>query len=309
MPNSRTVYSSDVSRQPLALQKHWLAGPYVQASTIPVNYAVIALQSIYGIGQTRAKAIPVRLPVCAGDSRSKSDHGRAQVETLRAEGREARRRRRDPAARSVHRTSKRLWTSTGWHRGQWSPSRPAAAPCRHRARNAAAHADTTRAAPLSAPRPATHRIGRQVYVAGLHRDGASRRTSSTAFQHVHASFSNTTGHHHRPRQGSTLAWPLAWWCRFHAALQRARCSLRQVVPSAARSRSAEFRLKNPEVSVSGPGPGRGVARACAERRASRSRTSWIVTPIPHIAGCRPRKRRVNRGISSAAGYIGPKCCG
>ena len=101
--------------------------------------------------------------------------------------------------------------------------------------------------------------------------------------HIHASFNNTIITI-TDRQGNALSWATAGGCGFRGS--------RKSTPFAAQAGVAaqEYGLKNLEVRVQGPGPGRESAVRSLNNAGFRITNIEDVTPIPHN-GCRPPKKR------------------
>ena len=102
--------------------------------------------------------------------------------------------------------------------------------------------------------------------------------------HIHASFNNTIVTI-TDRQGNALAWATAGGSGFRGS--------RKSTPFAAQVGAEivkEFGLKNLEVMVKGPGPGRESTIRALNAAGFRITNITDVTPIPHN-GCRPPKKR------------------
>jgi small subunit ribosomal protein S11 len=116
----------------------------------------------------------------------------------------------------------------------------------------------------------------------------ARRQLSDAVAHVHASFNNTIITI-TDRQGNVLAWATSGGCGFRGS-RKSTPFAAQVAAEKAGVAVQEFGVRNVEVRVKGPGPGRESAvralNACGLKITSIS----DVTPIPHN-GCRPPKKR------------------
>ena len=93
--------------------------------------------------------------------------------------------------------------------------------------------------------------------------------------HIHASFNNTIVTI-TDRQGNALAWATAGGSGFRGSRKS------EIVK--------EFGLKNLEVMVKGPGPGRESTIRALNAAGFRITNITDVTPIPHN-GCRPPKKR------------------
>ena len=106
--------------------------------------------------------------------------------------------------------------------------------------------------------------------------------------HIHATFNNTIITI-TDRQGNTLAWATAGGCGFRGS-RKSTPFAAQVAAEKAGLAAQEFGLKNLEVRVQGPGPGRESAVRSLNNAGYRITNIEDVTPIPHN-GCRPPKKR------------------
>jgi len=89
--------------------------------------------------------------------------------------------------------------------------------------------------------------------------------------HVHASFNNTIITI-TDRQGNTLAWATSGGSGFRGS-RKSTPFAAQVAADRAGQAVKEFGLRNLDVNVKGPGPGRESAVRRSTTRASRSRAS------------------------------------
>ncbi|WP_132539612.1 30S ribosomal protein S11 [Plasticicumulans lactativorans] len=106
--------------------------------------------------------------------------------------------------------------------------------------------------------------------------------------HIHASFNNTIITI-TDRQGNTLAWATSGGSGFRGS-RKSTPFAAQVAAERAGSVVKEFGLKNLEVNVKGPGPGRESAVRALNAQGFKITNIMDVTPIPHN-GCRPPKKR------------------
>jgi small subunit ribosomal protein S11 len=106
--------------------------------------------------------------------------------------------------------------------------------------------------------------------------------------HIHASFNNTIITI-TDRQGNALSWATAGGCGFRGS-RKSTPFAAQVAAEKAGVAAQEFGLKNLEVRVQGPGPGRESAVRALNNAGYRITNIEDVTPIPHN-GCRPPKKR------------------
>ena len=106
--------------------------------------------------------------------------------------------------------------------------------------------------------------------------------------HIHASFNNTIVTI-TDRQGNALAWATAGGSGFRGS-RKSTPFAAQVAAERVGEMVKEFGLKNLEVEVKGPGPGRESAVRALNNAGFRITNITDVTPIPHN-GCRPPKKR------------------
>lgn len=106
--------------------------------------------------------------------------------------------------------------------------------------------------------------------------------------HVHASFNNTIITI-TDRQGNTLAWATAGGSGFRGS-RKSTPFAAQVAAERASNVVKEFGMKNMDVMVKGPGPGRESAVRALNANGFKINSITDVTPIPHN-GCRPPKKR------------------
>jgi len=106
--------------------------------------------------------------------------------------------------------------------------------------------------------------------------------------HIHASFNNTVITI-TDRQGNALAWGTAGASGFKGS-RKSTPFAAQVAASKVGEAAQEYGLKNLEVRVKGPGPGRESAVRGLNNAGFKITTITDVTPIPHN-GCRPPKKR------------------
>ena len=106
--------------------------------------------------------------------------------------------------------------------------------------------------------------------------------------HIHASFNNTIVTI-TDRQGNTISWATAGGCGFRGS-RKSTPFAAQVAAERAGKAAQEMGMKNLEVRVRGPGPGRESAVRSLNSAGFRISNIEDVTPIPHN-GCRPPKKR------------------
>ncbi len=106
--------------------------------------------------------------------------------------------------------------------------------------------------------------------------------------HVHASFNNTIITI-TDRKGNTLSWATAGGSGFRGS-RKSTPFAAQVAAERAGTAAQEYGVKNLEVEIRGPGPGRESAVRALNNLGFRVLSISDVTPIPHN-GCRPPKKR------------------
>ncbi|MDH4019564.1 MAG: 30S ribosomal protein S11 [Xanthomonadales bacterium] len=106
--------------------------------------------------------------------------------------------------------------------------------------------------------------------------------------HVHASFNNTIITL-SDRQGNVLSWATSGGAGFRGS-RKSTPFAAQVAAEAAGKTALEFGLKNLEVRIKGPGPGRESSVRALNALGYKITNIVDVTPIPHN-GCRPPKKR------------------
>ncbi len=115
-----------------------------------------------------------------------------------------------------------------------------------------------------------------------------KKTVIDGVAHIHASFNNTIITI-TDRQGNTLSWATAGGCGFRGS-RKSTPFAAQVAAERAGKAALDYGLKNLEVRVKGPGPGRESAVRSLNAAGYKITNIEDVTPIPHN-GCRPPKRR------------------
>ena len=108
--------------------------------------------------------------------------------------------------------------------------------------------------------------------------------------HVHASFNNTLITI-SDRQGNTLAWATSGGSGFRGS-RKSTPFAAQVAADRVGQVVKEYGMKNVEVRVKGPGPGRDAAVRALNNAGFRVTSISDVTPIPHNGVRPPKKRRV-----------------
>jgi len=106
--------------------------------------------------------------------------------------------------------------------------------------------------------------------------------------HIHASFNNTIITI-TDRQGNALAWCTAGACGFKGS-RKSTPFAAQVAAERAGEIAKEYGVKNLDVMINGPGPGRESAVRSLNANGFKIQSINDITPIPHN-GCRPPKKR------------------
>jgi small subunit ribosomal protein S11 len=126
--------------------------------------------------------------------------------------------------------------------------------------------------------------------APVHSRKKVKKTVSDGMAHINASFNNTIITI-TDRQGNTLCWATSGGSGFRGS-RKSTPFAAQVAAERAGNAALEFGLKNLEVMVKGPGPGRESAVRALNNVGFKIVNINDVTPIPHN-GCRaPKRRRV-----------------
>ena len=115
-----------------------------------------------------------------------------------------------------------------------------------------------------------------------------KRSVTDGVAHVHATFNNTIVTI-TDRQGNTLSWATAGGSGFRGS-RKSTPFAAQVAAERAGAVAQEMGLKNIDVMVKGPGPGRDSAVRALNGLGLKISRIDDVTPIPHN-GCRPPKKR------------------
>ncbi len=115
-----------------------------------------------------------------------------------------------------------------------------------------------------------------------------KKNVADGIAHVHASFNNTIVTI-TDRQGNTLCWATSGGSGFRGS-RKSTPFAAQVAAETCGTKALEFGMKNLEVRVQGPGPGRESAVRALNAKGFKIMSISDVTPIPHN-GCRPPKKR------------------
>jgi small subunit ribosomal protein S11 len=115
-----------------------------------------------------------------------------------------------------------------------------------------------------------------------------KKNVSEGIVHVHASFNNTIVTI-TDRQGNALSWATSGGAGFKGS-RKSTPFAAQIAAEAAGKVAVECGVKNIEVQIKGPGPGRESAVRALNALGIKVTSIADVTPVPHN-GCRPSKRR------------------
>ena len=115
-----------------------------------------------------------------------------------------------------------------------------------------------------------------------------KKNVAEGIAHIHASFNNTIVTI-TDRQGNALAWATAGGAGFKGS-RKSTPFAAQVAAENAGKMALEYGLKNLEVRIKGPGPGRDSTVRALNGLGYKITSISDVTPMPHN-GCRPKKRR------------------
>ena len=115
-----------------------------------------------------------------------------------------------------------------------------------------------------------------------------KKNVAEGIAHVHASFNNTIITL-TDRQGNALAWATSGGAGFKGS-RKSTPFAAQVAAETAGKAALECGVKNLEVRIKGPGPGRESAVRALNSLGMKITSIADITPIPHN-GCRPPKRR------------------
>ena len=108
--------------------------------------------------------------------------------------------------------------------------------------------------------------------------------------HVHASFNNTIITL-TDRKGNALSWATSGGSGFRGS-RKSTPFAAQVAAEKAGIVAQEFGMKNLDVMIKGPGPGRESAVRSLNNLGFKINNIVDVTPIPHNGCSPPKKRRV-----------------
>jgi small subunit ribosomal protein S11 len=115
-----------------------------------------------------------------------------------------------------------------------------------------------------------------------------KKDVSDGIAHIHASFNNTIVTI-TDRKGNALSWATAGGSGFRGS-RKSTPFAAQVAAEKAGRVAQDYGMKNLDVFVRGPGPGRESAVRSLNNLGFKITNITDSTPIPHN-GCRPPKRR------------------
>src|SRR5487761_2187455 len=115
-----------------------------------------------------------------------------------------------------------------------------------------------------------------------------KKNVSEGIAHIHASFNNTIITI-TDRQGNALSWATSGAAGFKGS-RKSTPFAAQIAAEQAGKAAQECGVKNVEVRIKGPGPGRESAVRALNAIGLKITSISDVTPVPHN-GCRPPKRR------------------
>ena len=115
-----------------------------------------------------------------------------------------------------------------------------------------------------------------------------KKNVSEGIAHVHASFNNTIITI-TDRKGNALSWATSGGAGFKGA-RKSTPFAAQVAAEAAGKAAQEYGIKNIEVRIKGPGPGRESSVRALNSVGLKITSIQDITPVPHN-GCRPPKKR------------------
>jgi len=115
-----------------------------------------------------------------------------------------------------------------------------------------------------------------------------KKSVTDGIAHIHASFNNTIITI-TDRQGNALCWATSGGSGFRGS-RKSTPFAAQVAADRAGQMAKEYGVKNLDVNVKGPGPGRDSAVRALHNAGFKILSITDVTPIPHN-GCRPPKKR------------------
>ena len=116
----------------------------------------------------------------------------------------------------------------------------------------------------------------------------AKKNVSDGLAHIHASFNNTIITI-TDRQGNTLSWASSGGAGFKGS-RKSTPFAAQVASETAGRAAQEQGIRNLDVRIKGPGPGRESSVRALNALGIKIMSIADVTPVPHN-GCRPPKKR------------------
>ena len=116
----------------------------------------------------------------------------------------------------------------------------------------------------------------------------AKRVVVDGIVYIFSSFNNTLITF-TDRQGNVIAWSTSGSNGYRGS-RKSTPYAAQIAAEIASDRALEFGLKNVDVLVKGPGPGRESAIRSISSKGIKVTSIADVTPLPHN-GCRPPKKR------------------
>src|SRR5512147_161413 len=117
-----------------------------------------------------------------------------------------------------------------------------------------------------------------------------KKNVSEGIAHIHASFNNTIITI-TDRQGNALSSATSGGAGFKGS-RKSTPFAAQVAAEAAGRAAQECGVKNLEVRIKGPGPGRESAVRALNALGLKISSITDVTPVPHNGCCPPKRRRI-----------------
>lgn len=122
----------------------------------------------------------------------------------------------------------------------------------------------------------------------VRRGRRERRVVPSGRAYVHSTFNNTIITMTDP-QGNVITWSSAGASGFKGSRKSTPYAAQQAAQTAAKQ-AMDMGMREVDILVQGPGPGREAAIRSLQAAGLRVRSITDVTPIPHN-GCRPPKKR------------------
>lgn len=120
------------------------------------------------------------------------------------------------------------------------------------------------------------------------RPGREKRNVPHARAHIHATFNNTIITF-TDQAGDVLLWGSAGTVGFKGS-RKSTPYAAQMAAQATAKQAMDYGVREVDILVKGPGPGREAAIRSLQAAGLKVRSITDVTPIPHN-GCRPPKKR------------------